>query len=125
MSEVHEHRLCIARCTSSVPPELDSTGLCVSHFTFNVEKACAQMHRQIAMAGVSGERQVEIAVYVEECAMLLARVASSLALSDVLKRRVLSTFLSLMNLRETLERAGTSAASPMRALKPAIESVTA
>jgi len=125
MSELHEQRLCIARCNSSVPPELDSTGLCVSHFTFNVEKACAEMHRQIAMSGVSGERQAEITVYVGECAMLLARVASSLALSDVLKRRVLSTFLSLMNLRETLERAGTSAASPLRALKPAIESVTA
>src|SRR5208282_5206234 len=104
MSELPEPRLCIARCNSSVPQELDSTGMCVSHFTFKVEKACAEMHRQIAMSGVSDERQAEITVYVGECSLLLARVASSMALSDVLKRRVLSTFLSLMNLRETLER---------------------
>jgi hypothetical protein len=124
MSELPEQRLCIARCNSFVPQELCSTGLCVSHFTFKVEKACAEMHRQIAVSGVSDERQAEIAVYVGECSMLLARVASSLALSDVLKRRVLSTFLSLMNLRETLQRAGTAAASPLRALKPITESAT-
>lgn len=94
MSEQPEQRLCIARCTSLVPAELDSTGLCVSHFTFNVEKACAEMHRQIAMTVVSEDRQAEITVYVGECSMLLARVASSLALSDILKRRVLSTFLA-------------------------------
>ena len=40
-----------------------------------------------------------------ECALLLARVVSSLCLSDDLRRRMLSTFLSLMNLRENRERA--------------------
>ena len=125
MSELRERRPCIAQCNSSVPAELDSTGLCVSHFTFKVEKECADLHRQIAMAGISRERQAEISVYLAECAVLLARVASSLALSDVLKRRVLSTFLSLMNLRETLERSRSAGASPMRIIKPAAASATA
>ena len=125
MSELREHRVCTARCDASVPQELDSTGLCVSHFTFNVEKACAEMHRQIAMSGVSGERQAEITVYLAECSLLLARVASSLSLSYQLKRRVLSTFLSLMNLRETLERAGRAGASPMRVPGAAASAATA
>ncbi len=91
--ELMGHRLCAARCNSPVPAELDSAGLCVSHFTFNVEKACAEMHRQIAMCGVSPERQAEITVYLGDCSAMLARVTSSLALSDQAKRRVLSTFL--------------------------------
>jgi len=125
MSELREHRVCIAHCNASVPTELDSTGLCVSHFTFNVEKVCAELHRQVAMAEVSGERQAEITVYLAECSSLLARVASSRPLSDVLKRRVLSTFLSLMNLRETLDRAGRAGASPMRAPRTAPSVATA
>jgi hypothetical protein len=116
MSEPIRKRSCVPHCTASVPQELDSTGLCVSHFTFNVERACAEMHRQIAMRGMPPDRQAEIAVYLAECALLLARVASSLSLSDVLKRRVLSTFLSLMNLRETLERSARGA-PPMRVSK--------
>lgn len=112
MSEPKTHRSCGARCTASVPQELDAVGFCVSHFTFNVEQACAEMHRQIAMRGLSSDRRAEITVYVGEHAVLLARVAASLSLSDVLKRRVLSTFLSLMNLRETLERS--NGAPPVR-----------
>jgi hypothetical protein len=111
-------QICSARCTSSVPPELLSTGLCVSHYTYNVERVCAEMHRQIAMRGMSSDRQTEVTVYLEGCALVLARVASSLSLSDILKRRVLSTFMSLMNLRETLERAAVCA-PPMRAPKAA------
>lgn len=92
MSEPIRKRSCVPHCTASVPQELDSTGLCVSHFTFNVERACAEMHRQIAMRGMPPDRQAEIAVYLAECALLLARVASSLSLSDVLKRRVSQHF---------------------------------
>ena len=106
-----QHRTCIARCTAAVPTELDSTGLCVSHFTYNVETACAEMHRQIAMRGFSTERHAEITLYLAEYSLLLARVASSLSLSDILKRRVLSTFMSLMNLRETLERSSRASAT--------------
>jgi hypothetical protein len=116
MSEPKTHRSCGARCTASVPQELDAVGLCVSHFTFNVEQACAEMHRQLAMRGMSPDRRAEITLYVGEHALMLARIASSLSLSDVLKRRVLSTFLSLMNLRETLERSA-AGAPPVRITK--------
>jgi hypothetical protein len=63
------------------------------------------MHRQVALRTATVERRAEIATYVSQSALLLARVTSNLCLSDDLKRRILCTFLSLMNLRENLERA--------------------
>jgi hypothetical protein len=98
-------RSSVSRCTVVVPSELDSAGLCVLHFTMQVEQNCADLHRQLALRGATPERMSEAALYVGECALLLARVSSNLCLSDELKRRVLSTFLSLMNLREKIERA--------------------
>jgi len=95
----------VSRCNATVPSELDSAGLCVLHFTTKVEQNCADWHRQIALRGATPERRNEVAVYIGECSLLLARVSSNLCLSDELKRRVLSTFLSLMNLREKIERA--------------------
>jgi len=94
-----------SRCNVLVPSELDSVGLCVLHFTTKIEQNCAELHRQIALRGATPERRSEAAVYIGECALLLARVSSNLCLTDELKRRVLSTFLSLMNLREKIERA--------------------
>ena len=44
-------------------------------------------------------------LYGRKCALLGARVVSGLCLSDDLRRRMLSTFLSLMNLPENPERA--------------------
>jgi hypothetical protein len=105
MSKPSGHRACIPRCKLPVPAELDSVGLCVHHFTLSVEEACAEMHRQVALRTATVERCIEIASYVSECALLLARVTSNLCLSDDQKRRILCTFLSLMNLRENLERA--------------------
>jgi hypothetical protein len=105
MGEPGDLRACIPRCKLSVPTELDSVGLCVHHFTLSVEEACAEMHRQLALRKATVERRSEMATYVSECAQLLARVTSNLCLSDDLKRRILCTFLSLMNLREILERA--------------------
>jgi hypothetical protein len=65
------------------------------------------MHRQVALRKATVERRVEMATYVRECALLLACLTSNLCLSDDLKRRILCTFLSLMNLKENLERAPT------------------
>lgn len=98
------HRACIPRCKVSVPTELDSVGLCVYHFTWSVEEACAEMHRQVALRKATAERREEIATYVSQSSLLLARITSNLCLSDDLKRRILCTFLSLMNLKENLER---------------------
>ena len=104
MGKFSEYRACIPRCKLPVPAELDSVGLCVYHFTWSVEEACAEMHRQVALRKATVERLAEMAAYVSECALLLARVSSNLCLSDDLKRRILCAFLSLMNLRENLER---------------------
>lgn len=105
MGKPGEHRSCIPRCKLPVPAELDSVGLCIYHFTWSVEEACAEMHRQVALRKATVERRVEMATYIRECALLLARITSNLCLSDDLKRRILCTFLSLMNLKENLERA--------------------
>ncbi len=114
------HRACIPRCKLPVPTELDSVGLCVHHFTWSVEEACAEMHRQVALRQATVERRAEMATYISECALLLARVASNLCLSDDLKRRILCTFLSLMNLRENLERAPGGHAPELRVFAPGL-----
>jgi len=40
------------------------------------------MHRQVALRKATVERRAEMATYVSECALLLARVTSNLCLSD-------------------------------------------
>jgi hypothetical protein len=105
MSGTSEYHVCIPRCKLPVPAELDSVGLCVYHFTLSVEESCAEMHRQVALRKATAERRAEMATYISGCALLLARVTSNLCLSDALKRRILCTFQSLMNLRDNLERA--------------------
>ncbi len=80
-----------AGCKTDSPPALAEQQLCVLHFTLSLEAGCSEMRRETAM-GTTGEK--------------LARVATSgLHLTDDLKARILSTFLTLMNLRENLDRA--------------------
>lgn len=104
MTQPRGHQICSLRCDLPVPLELDPVGLCVYHFTSSVEKTCSEIHRQIVLCGATSERQTEVGTYIGACSLLLARVSGNLCLSDELKRRILCTFLSLMNLRETLER---------------------
>jgi hypothetical protein len=78
------------------------------------------MHRQVALRKATVERHAEMATYVSECALLLARITSNLCLSDDLKRRILCTFLSLMNLRENLERVPAGHALEIRVLEPGL-----
>jgi len=64
------------------------------------------MRRETATGRTARERQVEIITYVGGRGELLARTATSgLHLPDELKARILNTFLTLMNLRENLDRA--------------------
>jgi len=78
----------------------------VLHFTLSVEQACAEMRRETVLGRTSHERHVEIVQYIAAHGELLARAATSgLHLPDELKARVLNTFLTLMNLRENLDRA--------------------
>lgn len=93
-------------CKASVPSALDSRGLCVHHYVLEVEKICAEMRRETVLGRAPNERQVEIIKYIGEQGELLARAATSgLHLADEMKARLLNTFLTLINLRENLDRA--------------------
>ena len=74
------------------------------HLTFNMEQACARLRNEINQGTPSPERRAEIGSYVVGLSIMLARVASSISLPDDRKKRVLNTFLTLMILRETLDR---------------------
>jgi hypothetical protein len=93
-------------CKGTVPSELESEHLCLLHFTLNLERDCAEMRRETALGVVNPERQAEMIQSVVERGEKLASVAvSGLHLTDEIKARVLSTFLTLMNFRENFERA--------------------
>jgi hypothetical protein len=93
-------------CKAGVPPALDSQSLCVHHYVLEVEKACAEMRRETVLGRAPHERQVEIIEYIGQQGELLARTATSgLHLADEMKARLLNTFLTLINLRENLDRA--------------------
>lgn len=96
----------IAGCKHDVPGALAELKLCVLHFTLSLESSCAEMRRETALGNTSQDRQREIMRFITGNGEALARVATSgLHLTDDLKARVLSTFLTLMNLRENLDRA--------------------
>jgi hypothetical protein len=93
-------------CKGQVPQALETPKLCVLHFTLLVEKECAQMRHETVYGKTPHARQVEIIRYIAEHGELLARASTSgLHLADEMKARILNTFLTLMNLRENLDRA--------------------
>jgi len=93
-------------CKGQVPRALESLHLCVLHFTMQVEKACAEMRRETVYGRTPHGRQAEIISFIAEHGELLARASTSgLHLPDEMKARILNTFLTLMNLRENLDRA--------------------
>jgi hypothetical protein len=96
----------ISGCKNEAPPALADQHLCVLHFTLSLEASCAEMRRETALGNAPQDRQREIMRFITENGERLARVATSgLHLTDDLKARILSTFLTLMNLRENLDRA--------------------
>ncbi len=105
-------------CKFVAPAALDSEKLCVLHFTLSVEQACAEMRRETALGKAPHARQIEIIQYIADHGELLARVATSgLHLADEMKARILNTFLTLMNLRENLDRAALRQASGRTVLR--------
>ncbi len=97
--------LCILGCRAPVPAELVAESLCVLHFLLGAEKACAEMRHETATGGLCPDRRAEIEKYVATSAMKLACVSTgNQRLSDEMKKRVLTTFLTLMILRENLDR---------------------
>ena len=96
----------IAGCKSAAPSPLEEQKLCVLHYTLSLESSCSEMRRETALGNAPHERQREIMRFITESGEKLARVATSgMPLTDDLKARILSTFLTLMNLRENLDRA--------------------
>ena len=92
-------------CKFEVPAALIDSALCVHHYLLWLDGNCAAMRRETA-SGASTERHDQIAAFVREHGERLSHVATGgHRLSDDMKSRVLNEFLSLMNLRENLERA--------------------
>jgi len=88
-----------------VPAELKIEGFCVSHFLSSAEKACSEIRREAATGESSATRRAEFETYVAASAMKLALIGTgSVRLSDEIKKRLLTTFLTLMILRENLDR---------------------
>jgi hypothetical protein len=99
------HQCCVPGCGTLAPLELQSEGFCVSHFLSSAEKACSEMRREAATGESSAARRAELESYVAAAAMKLALIGTGSArLSDEIKKRVLTTFLTLMILRENLDR---------------------
>jgi hypothetical protein len=116
---------CIPGCGTLVPTELKSDGCCVSHFLVSADKACNEMRREAASGESSATRLAECETYVAAAAMKLALIGTGgVRLSDDVKKRVLTTFLSLMILRENLDRP-VNFYVPRRASRPEGTALTA
>jgi hypothetical protein len=97
---------CENGCKGQVPVALETVHLCMLHFTLKVENECAQMRRETVYGKTPHARQVEIIRFIADHGEMLARASTSgLHLADEMKARILNTFLTLMNLRENLDRA--------------------
>jgi hypothetical protein len=93
-------------CKMPVPSQIESEEHCLLHFTLKLEQKCAELRRETVSGHSTAERSAEIIHFISDQGELLARVSTSgMHMADELKARVLSTFLTLMNLRESLDRA--------------------
>ena len=121
MKESGQPISCLPGCHAPVPAELETEKLCVLHFLLSVERTCAGMRRETVIGGSSPVRRSEIAAHVRGTAEKLSHVAViSPPLTDEMKRRVLTTFLTLMNLQESLDRSTTRNAPEFESVRPAV-----
>jgi hypothetical protein len=80
--------------------------MCILHFTLFIENECAEMRRETALGKTAHERQVEFFKKIAARGETLVNVATSgFPMSDEIKARILSTLLTLMNCRESMDRA--------------------
>jgi hypothetical protein len=95
----------IVGCKARVPQQLENQRRCILHFTLDLEQTCMQMRRETAVGGARRERYDEMRRYMADHGQKLAELATAgVALTDETKARILSTFLTLMNCRENIER---------------------
>jgi hypothetical protein len=93
-------------CKNMVPRALEPPQMCLLHFTLMVEKSCSEIRRETVYGKTPHARQVEIINFIGEHGEMLTRAATSgVVLADEMKARILNTFLTLINLRENLDRA--------------------
>jgi hypothetical protein len=115
MSDSIQNQPCVPGCKAPVPAELAAEGLCVLHFLLVTEEACAKMRHETAAGGLLDARRTEIENYAATSATKLACFATGrLRLTDEMKKRVLTTFLTLMILRENLDRSAGRTAREIR-----------
>lgn len=115
-------KACKSGCRSTVPQELETESVCVQHFIVAIENECHLMRREAATELATNSRRREIHSYVKSTAMKLSEVAtSSTRLSDDMKKKILTTFLTLMNLQESVDRSRTRPLlqrMPQKAVEP-------
>lgn len=104
MSIYTDQQLCSVCLEAPVPDDLQAAGLCLVHYTQTVQRTCAVMRRQIASHRVGIDYRRQSAAYIVESAILLSRVTTDAPISADLQGRVLTTFLTLMNLLDDLDR---------------------
>jgi len=110
---------CKLGCRATVPQELEAESICVQHFIHSIENECLSMRREAATELATISRRREINSYVKSTALKLSEVATSnTRLSDDMKKKVLTTFLTLMNLQESVDRSRTRPLLQRTAQKP-------
>ena len=123
MTSTNSTRSCLLGCKASIPRELATEQICVQHYIMGIENECSVMRREAAMEGTNIARRREIESYIKTTALKLSDVATGSArLSDDMKKRVLTTLLTLMNLQESLDRSTARFVQirpPQRAVEPA------
>ncbi len=95
-----------APCDGRVPRELEADGFCLHHFIRHSERTCDALRRELVRGELTGERRAEIEQLLGSMGSKLAAVATAgYPLADHAKSAILNTFLLLMNVRESLEKA--------------------
>jgi len=88
-----------------LPPALREEGLCLLHYTLTVEEECGAIRRETTIGDTTPERHEELFDQIARRGETLVNVATSgFSMTDEMKARVLSTFLTLMNTRESVDR---------------------
>lgn len=116
-------------CAGRLPVDLEKEGLCVTHFLLAAEGECAAIRREpMAVTGPDPARRTEIENFIAESAIKLVSLGTgTVRLTDETKKRILTLFLTLMILRENIDRTTTSFQPRRKLTKPvnALEPVAA